>query len=124
MDGWVCRNHTDCQWIDPHLICDDRQFTLTEVKGAWPWKTELTGRCACTNNFLFDSTNGKCYNLGLSGAWIAKIVVLSLFGTQAMLCCIWYNLVSAKIIKNSVCTTIKFVQQKCNNKSLLNNASL
>ena len=27
IDGWVCRNDEDCDWIDDHLGCDDRSFS-------------------------------------------------------------------------------------------------
>ena len=30
-DGWVCRTDRDCEWIDPDLGCDDRQFELSSV---------------------------------------------------------------------------------------------
>ena len=32
IDGWVCRTDRDCQWIDPNLECDDRQFTIGQVR--------------------------------------------------------------------------------------------
>ena len=31
-DGWVCRNDLDCNWIDQHLGCDDREFQLVQIK--------------------------------------------------------------------------------------------
>ena len=31
IDGWVCRSDLDCEWIDPDLGCDDRQFELSSV---------------------------------------------------------------------------------------------
>jgi hypothetical protein len=88
-DGWVCRNDTDCSWIDPHLVCDKREFNLNEIRADWPWKAALKGRCACKDNLLFDTTNGTCYNSG-SGWWITIIVAIAVIGGfVACCCCIW-----------------------------------
>ena len=32
VDGWVCRSDRDCEWIDPFLGCDDREFQLNRVQ--------------------------------------------------------------------------------------------
>ena len=32
LDGWVCRSDRDCEWIDPFLGCDDREFQLNRVQ--------------------------------------------------------------------------------------------
>ena len=31
VDGWICRNDQDCNWIDDHLGCDDRGFSSTRL---------------------------------------------------------------------------------------------
>ena len=32
IDGWICRNDQDCNWIDDHLGCDDRSFSSENLK--------------------------------------------------------------------------------------------
>ena len=32
IDGWICRNDQDCNWIDDHLGCDDRLLSSTNLK--------------------------------------------------------------------------------------------
>ena len=31
VDGWICRNDQDCNWIDDHLACDDRDFSSSRL---------------------------------------------------------------------------------------------
>ena len=54
IDGWVCRNDGDCNWLDKHLQCETNGFSLSQITGAWPWKQELRGRCSCQNGYLFE----------------------------------------------------------------------
>ena len=35
IDGWVCRNDLDCDWIDEKLGCDNRNFLLDSTKVAY-----------------------------------------------------------------------------------------
>ena len=32
IDGWVCRADVDCEWIDPNLGCDDREFEIKDIQ--------------------------------------------------------------------------------------------
>ena len=32
IDGWVCRNDSDCTWIDERLGCNDYGFQLNQIK--------------------------------------------------------------------------------------------
>ena len=32
IDGWVCRADEDCEWIDPHLGCDDNEFKMSSIQ--------------------------------------------------------------------------------------------
>jgi len=94
LDGWVCRNDRDCQWIDQFLGCDDREFNLRLVNAPWPWKAELVGRCSCENGWYFNKNTGSCVSNGtLAGlaAWlIAVIVVVFLVGACICCCCVCF----------------------------------
>ena len=38
-DGWVCRSDEDCEWLDPHLGCDDNEFEMRNVQVWWSFRT-------------------------------------------------------------------------------------
>ena len=44
IDGWICRNDQDCNWIDDHLGCDDRLFSSTNLKVNFYTRTILLTR--------------------------------------------------------------------------------
>ena len=79
IDGWVCRNNGDCNWLDKHLQCESRGFRMDDINGDWPWKNDLTGRCGCENGYLFDKQNGKCYQPHGLPSWIIAIIVILVF---------------------------------------------
>ena len=60
VDGWLCRNDKDCDWIDPQLGCHDRSFNIQRVNAAWPWKAQLKGQCTCNDRFIFNQEEGSC----------------------------------------------------------------
>jgi len=94
IDGWVCRTDRDCTWIDPNLECDDKQFTIGQVHGDWPWKADLRGRCSCDDGMNFDPNTGRCrsgyyqVNVGqmaqLAG-WVIGVIVVSVI--VGIFCC-------------------------------------
>lgn len=95
IDGWVCRNDRDCEWIDQNLGCDDREFSINLINAPWPWKAELVGRCSCEDGFFFDQNNGSCnrFDEGLfraiAGWLIGVIVVVVLVGLCLCCCCVF-----------------------------------
>jgi len=89
IDGALCRRDQDCTWIDRNLGCDDREFVLGTVRGGWPFKADLIGRCTCENGLYFDNNIGAC--VGGMAVWlIAVIVVAVLIGTCLCCCCLCY----------------------------------
>ena len=40
-DGWVCRSDEDCEWLDPHLGCDDNEFEMRNVQVWWFFRTHV-----------------------------------------------------------------------------------
>ena len=83
-DGLLCRNDTDCTWIDRNLGCDDRKFTASKVLAAWPWKTQLRGRCTCRYGFNFNKNQGSCYKIKIKSdglaAWLLALIVILAIG--------------------------------------------
>ena len=89
IDGWVCRNDRDCNWLDQHLECEDNGFKLDDIKGAWPWKEELRGRCGCEDGYLFNQQNGSCYHSGAgSPSWFWLVGSAIFIGVVGCFCCI------------------------------------
>ena len=87
IDGWVCRNNGDCNWLDKHLQCESRGFRMDDIKGDWPWKNDLTGRCGCENGYLFDKQSGKCYQSSNTPSWLIGIIVIIVFFGIIGCCC-------------------------------------
>ena len=92
VDGWLCRNDKDCNWIDPHLGCDDRSFNIQRVNAAWPWKAQLKGQCTCENGFIFDQKEGSCgfdpdfFNaVATLATWVIAVIIVA--GIVGCLCC-------------------------------------
>ena len=88
IDGWVCRNDGDCNWLDKHLQCETNGFSLSQITGAWPWKQELRGRCSCQNGYLFDQNNGTCYQPSGAPSWLIAIISIVIFFGLVGCCCL------------------------------------
>ena len=93
VDGALCRNDYDCTWIDPNLGCDDREFQITLVKGAWPWKADLVGHCTCQNGFLF-SDDASCVSDSGMAIWLIVLIVILVIGGCVCCCCIAFKILS------------------------------
>ena len=87
IDGWVCRNNGDCNWLDKHLQCESRGFRMDDINGDWPWKNDLIGRCGCENGYFFDKQNGKCYQSSDTPSWLIAIIVILVFFGIIGCCC-------------------------------------
>jgi len=70
VDGWICRNDQDCNWIDDHLGCDDRGFSSSGLNGNWPaiFRQDAKGQCACESGYVFDSDEAECKSSLIDGA--------------------------------------------------------
>ena len=59
LDGWVCRNDLDCDWIDEKLGCDSRNFSLDSIQVAHIWivaflhyEYQILSSCMIAQKFL------------------------------------------------------------------------
>ena len=93
-DGWLCRNDTDCTWIDRNLGCDDRKFKTTKVFAAWPWKTQLRGYCTCRYGFDFSKDKGSCNEIKFNmAAWLIALIIVLAIGVCIFVACIIWKFV-------------------------------
>ena len=61
IDGMLCRDDNDCNWLDYNLGCNYDEFQLGYTTEAdWPWKNDLKGRCACSFGLQFDAEHTVC----------------------------------------------------------------
>ena len=87
VDGWVCRNNGDCNWLDRHLQCQSNGFSMADIKGDWPWKQDLRGRCMCEDGYLFDKQHGTCYQSSSAPSWLIAIITIVIFFGLVGCCC-------------------------------------
>jgi len=100
-DGWICRNHLDCTWIDENLNCADR--VLVSVMGDWTENFVDSvegvngGQCTCGVGWHWDMGEAKCkdnsdgINKGIEaaatiGTWLIVVIVVSVLVVLG--CCI------------------------------------
>ena len=96
VDGWVCRNDGDCNWLDRHLQCQSKGFSMADIHGDWPWKQDLKGRCICDDGYLFDKHSGTCYQSSGAPSWLIAIISIIIFFGLVGCCCFCF----CKLIRN------------------------
>jgi len=90
-DGLLCRNTTDCNWVDPRLYCQDYELDFSPSR-AWFGGdfASIVGTCACPRGWFFDDKGSrpsmKCSkrSSGLSGTSLILAIVIPL---GLLLCC-------------------------------------
>ena len=60
VDGMLCRNDNDCNWLDANLGCNDYEFEPSSIRGDWVWKSKLRGKCTCSFGFKFIAYDAVC----------------------------------------------------------------
>jgi len=61
VDGFLCRNNTDCNWVDDKLYCQDYELKVTP-SAAWFGGdvVNIVGECACPVGSYFDDDEMEC----------------------------------------------------------------
>jgi len=81
----LCRNDTDCTWLDDELQC--QKYTL-DFQPDTDWfdghSKDIVGQCQCGDDMDWQEEELECYVPSLGGGNIALIVVLSLAGAAVM----------------------------------------
>jgi|ERR1712029_760618 len=66
-DGFLCRNDTDCDWVDKQLYCRDYKERLAFTpNSAWFGgnTSSIVGTCYCPNKLVFDNQEIECVGEG------------------------------------------------------------
>merc|ERR1719495_881817 len=87
-DGLLCRNTTDCNWVDTRLYCQDYELDFSPSR-AWFGGdfASIVGTCACPRGWFFDDKGSrpsmKCQKRsqrkrGLSGTSLILAIIIPL----------------------------------------------
>ena len=88
VDGFLCREKSDCSWVDPSLYCQDYDLDFSP-SNAWFGGdvARIVGECACPPGMVFNDSQMKCESsgYGLSGTGLILAILIPL--GIAMCCC-------------------------------------
>jgi len=89
VDGFLCRNTQDCNWIDNDLYCQDYELDF-EPSALWFGGdvARIVGECACPRGMVFNNRELECQTAVFgTGALIAVVFVGILMLLCACGCC-------------------------------------
>jgi len=86
VDGFMCRNSQDCNWIDPRLYCQDYELDFSPTR-AWFGGdfAAIIGECACPHGMRWDDWDMKCEYSMMS--FIGGVLGLIGIVAGVILCC-------------------------------------
>jgi len=89
VDGFLCRETSDCSWIDPRLYCQDYELDF-QPSALWFGgdAARIVGECACPYEMFFDDRELQCRvrpsSYGFSGTNLILVILIPLL---IMGCC-------------------------------------
>jgi len=85
IDGFLCRNNNDCNWVDSRLYCQDYELKFTPT-AAWFGGdvASIVGECACPHGMNWNDYELECRTNFFSGTSLIIVVVIALL---IGLCC-------------------------------------
>ena len=84
-DGFLCRNTSDCSWIDRRLYCQDNELTFTPSSDWFGGGASIVGECSCPEGMYYDDDDMECEDYGVSGWVIALATFLPRIGKKIAL---------------------------------------
>lgn len=97
MDGFLCRDSSDCQWIDPRLYCQDYQM---DFRPSALWfggdVARIIGECACPHGMYFDNYDMNCRQRFLSSPF--ALIGLAIAIGVVLCCCCGFLCVARKVM--------------------------
>ena len=79
VDGFLCRETSDCSWVDPRLYCQDYEL---DFKPSNLWfggdVARIVGECACPRGMFFNDREMRCESSGLSGTSLILAILIPL----------------------------------------------
>jgi len=85
IDGFMCRNNKDCDWVDPRLYCQDYELKF-QPSNLWFGgdAAAIVGECACPHGMNWNDYELECRTNFFSGTSLIIVVVIALL---IGLCC-------------------------------------
>jgi len=85
IDGFMCRNDNDCNWIDQRLYCQDYELKFTP-SALWFGgdAASIVGECACPRGMVWDNYELRCEQNFFSGTMLIVSIVIPIL---ILLCC-------------------------------------
>ena len=70
-DGLLCRSNNDCQWLDPHLECDDYKLDWSVASDWFSGDTgAIVGTCDCVAGLWWSDDHIQCM--------VSRLVIISM----------------------------------------------
>lgn len=85
VDGMLCRNTQDCDWIDRRLYCQDYELKF-QPSALWFGgnAAAIVGECACPHGMRWDNYEVQCKTNYFSGT---NLVIAILVPLLVLVCC-------------------------------------
>jgi len=85
VDGFMCRDSNDCNWIDRQLYCQDYELEFTPNAGWFggDW-ARIVGECACPRGMVFNEREMQCQTAAFGS--IGYIIGVVFVGILVLLC--------------------------------------
>ena len=94
VDGFLCRDSNDCNWIDRRLYCQDYELDFSPSNAWFGGGQEvllIVGECACPHGMYFDDREMLCVNQGFFSGLTGTSLILAVLvpiGLLAVCCCV------------------------------------
>ncbi len=84
IDGFMCRDSNDCNWIDSRLYCQDYELDF-QPSALWFGgdAARIVGECACPHGMVWDDYEMECEMAGFGIGMIFVFIIVVLI----LLCC-------------------------------------
>lgn len=92
VDGFLCRENNDCNWIDRQLYCQDYELDF-QPSALWFGgdAARIVGECACPYGMVFNDREMRCMlapqRVGFSGTSLVMVILIPLLVISCC-CCI------------------------------------
>lgn len=89
IDGFMCRDTNDCNWMDSRLYCQDYEL---DFRPSALWfggdAARIVGECACPHGMVWDNREMECEYQMFGGGMMGSIGLVGLIiGIIMAICC-------------------------------------
>jgi len=88
IDGFLCRNTKDCDWVDRRLYCQDYELKFTPAQGWFGGDyASIVGECACPHGMVWDDYEVQCRTNYFSGTNLLLAILVPIL-LLSCCCCV------------------------------------